>query len=78
MYSKIPYMQSSSCECTFKDEDGLLHVQSHKSVRVSGVRCPVRAFSTCGCAFVYFTEHHCVGYSTTVSLFQAQDVQKQA
>ena len=30
------------------------------------------------CAFVYFTAQYCIEYSSTVSLFQAQDVQKQA
>ena len=31
---------------------------------------------TSGCAFVYFTVQYCREYSSTVSLFQAQDVWK--
>ena len=54
------------------------HVQPRNLVHVSGVHCHVRASSTSGCAFVYFTVQYCIEYGSTVSLFQAQDVQKQA
>ena len=61
----------------FKDGNVRSHVQSRKLIHVSGVHCPVRASSTSGCAFVYFLVQYCIEYSSTVSLFQAQDVQKQ-
>ena len=32
--------------------------------------------ATSGCAGVYFTVHNCIEYSSTASLFQAQDVWK--
>ena len=51
-----------------------LHVQSHKLVHVSGIQSHMRASSTSGCAFVYFTVQYCIEYSSTVSLLQAQDV----
>ena len=54
------------------------HVQSHKLVHMSVIHCHVRASSTSGCAFVYFTVQYYIEYSSTVSLFQAQDVRKQA
>ena len=50
------------------------HVQSRKLVHLSGVHCHVRASSTSGCVFVYFTVQYCIEYSSRVSLFQAQDV----
>ena len=53
-----------------------LHVQSRDLVRVSGVHCHVRASSTSGCAFVYFTVQYGIEYYCAVSLFQAQDVRK--
>ena len=40
--------------------------------------CVLCASSTSGCAFVHFTVQYCLEYSSTVSLFQAQDVRKQA
>ena len=61
----------------FQRFDVSSHVQSRKLVHVSGVNCQVHAFSTSGCAFVYFTVQHCIEYSSTVSLFQAQHVLKQ-
>ena len=61
----------------FKDANVHSHVQSRKFAPVSGVHCHVRASSTSGCAFVYFTVQYCIEYGSTVSLFQAQDVQKQ-
>ena len=54
------------------------HVPSRKLVHETGIRCHVRAPSRSDCAFVYFTVQHCIEYSSTVSLFQAQDVWKQA
>ena len=54
-----------------------LHVQSCKLVHVSGEHCYVHASSTSVCAFVYFIVQYCIEYSGTISLFQAQDVQKQ-
>ena len=62
---------------TFKDVDLSSHVQSRKLVHVSGVHCHVRASSTSVCDFVYFIVQYCIEYSSTVSLFQAQDVRKQ-
>ena len=46
-------------------------------VHVASVCCHVCASSTRG-ALVYVTVQCCVEYSATASLFQAQDVQKQA
>ena len=54
------------------------HVQSRKLVHVSGVHCHMRASSTSGCAFVYFTVQCCIECSSTVSLFQAQDVKRKS
>ena len=62
---------------TFKDGNMHSHVQSHKLVHVSDVRCDVHVSSTRVCAFVYFTVQYCTEYSSIESLFQAQDVQKQ-
>ena len=42
------------------------------------MHCHLHASTTSGCALVYFTVQHCVEYSSAVSLFQIQDVQKQA
>ena len=53
------------------------HVQSRKLIHVSGVHCHVGASATSGCAFVYFTVQYHIEYSSTVFLFQAQDVRKQ-
>ena len=53
-------------------------VQSLKLDHVSSVRCHMHAFSTGGCAFVYFTVHYYIEYGSPVSLFQVQDVWKQA
>ena len=44
---------------------------------MSGLHCHVRASSTSDGACVYFTVQCCIEYSSTVSSFQAQDVQKQ-
>ena len=52
----------------------VLYSQSCKLVHVSGIHCHVRASSTSGCAFVYFTVQYCIEYNGTVCLFQAQDV----
>ena len=43
------------------------HVQSRKLVHVPGVHCHVRASSTSGCAFVYFTVQYCIEYSIFIS-----------
>ena len=37
---------------------------------MSGVHCHVRASSTSGCAFVYFTVQYCTEYSSTVFYFK--------
>ena len=63
---------------TSKDANVCLHVQSRKLVHMPGVLCHMPVSSTSGCAFVYFTVQYCIEYSSTVSLFQAQDVRKQA
>ena len=76
-FSKPPTYEPSKLQ-TFKDEIVHSHVQSRKLVHVSGVHCHVHASSTSGCAFVYFTVQYCIEYSSTVSLFQAQDVWDQA
>ena len=55
------------------------HVFTYPAIEVShmsGMYCHVCASSTS--AFVYFTIQHCIEYSSASSLFQAQDVQKQA
>ena len=49
------------------------HNQPYKLVHVSGIHCHVRV-STTGYAFVYFTAQYCTEYSSTVPLFQAQDI----
>ena len=51
-------------------------MSSHVSYFMSGTHCHVCASSTSGCAFVYVTGQDCM-QCRTVSLFQAQDVQKQ-
>ena len=53
-------------------------VLTYPTIEVSPIYCHVCASSTNGCAFVYFTMQHCIEYSSALSLFQAQDVQKQA
>ena len=73
---KVSYIRTFKLR-TFKDENMHSHVQSCKLVHVSGIHCHMHASSTSGCAFVYFTVQYCIEYSSTVSLFQAQDVQKQ-
>ena len=50
------------------------HVKSRKCVHVSGIHCHMRASSASGCAFVNLTVQRYTDYSSTVSLFQAQDV----
>ena len=55
-----------------------LNVQSRKLVPVSGIYCHMRASSTSGCTLVYFTVKYCKQHSSTVFLFQAQHVWKQA
>ena len=54
------------------------HVQSRKLVHMSGVLCHMRASSTTGCAFVYFSVQDCTEDRGTVPLFQAQDIQKRS
>ena len=73
---QVPYIRTFKLR-TFKDANMCSHVQSHKLVHVSGVHCHTHASSISGCAFVYFTVQYYIEYSSTVSLFQAQDVQKQ-
>ena len=49
--------------------------QSCKLVHVSGAHGHMLVCITCsGCGFVYFTVQYYKEYSSTVSLFQAQDV----
>ena len=72
----VPYIRTFKLQ-TFKDADVHSHVQSCGLVDMSGVHCHVRASSTSGCAFVYFTVKDCREYSSTVCLFQVQDVWKQ-
>ena len=55
-----------------------LHVHSVTRVHMSDIHGHMHASSTGGCAFVYLTVQNCIEYSSTVSLFQAQEVQKQA
>ena len=73
---KVSYIRTFKLR-TFKDANVRLHVQSRKLVQVSGVHYQVCASSTNGCAFMYFTVQYCIEYSSTVSLFQAQDAWKQ-
>ena len=54
-----------------------MHAQSCELVHVSGAHCHVRASSTSGCAFVYFAAPDCIEHGSIVSVFQAQDIQKQ-
>ena len=75
-YSRSPSTEPSSCELTKMQT--CVPMSNHLLVHVSGVPCHVHASSTSGCAFVYFTVQYCIEYSSTVSLFQAQDVWKQA
>ena len=51
-----------------------LHVQSHKLVYKSGVHFHMCVSSTSGCALVCLTVQCYIEYSSTVSVFQAQDV----
>ena len=72
-YSTFPTYESSSCELSKMRT--CVRVSNHvKFVHVSCVHCHVYESSTSGCAFVYFTVQDCIEYSSTVSLFQAQDV----
>ena len=73
----VPYIRTFKL-WTFKDVNVHSHVQSRKLVHMSGGLCHMCASSTSSCAFVYFTVQYCIEYSSTVSLFQAQDVWKQA
>ena len=52
------------------------HDQSQKLIHVSGVHCHMCVSSTSGCSFVYLTIQYSIEYGSTVSLLQAQDVQK--
>ena len=61
-----------------KDANVCSLIQTCKLVHVSGIHCHMHASSTNGCAFVYFIVHYYIEYSSTVSLFQVQVVQKQA
>ena len=72
-YSKSPTYGHSN----FKDANTVFACPI-MLVHISGVHCHVHASSTSGCAFLYFTVQYCIEYSSTVSLFQAQDFQKQA
>ena len=56
---------------------GHSHVQSDKSARVSGGCCHTHVSSASGRAFVDFAALCWVDDRSTVSFFQAQDVQKQ-
>ena len=62
---------------TFKDPNVLPHVQSCELVHLSGRHCHMRESSTSGLAFVCLTAQYYIEHSSTVSLFQAQDVRKQ-
>ena len=62
----------------FKDVNVRSHVHLCELVHVSGVCCHVHASSACGCAHVHFSVQSCTEDSSALSLFQAQDVQKQA
>ena len=59
-----------------KDVNVSSHSQSCKLVHGSGAHCHMCESFTSGCAFVYLTVWYCIEYSTTISLFQAQDVRK--
>ena len=73
----IIYIQTFKLQ-TFRDANVPSYVQSCELVHVSGVHHHMHASSTSGCGFVYFTVQYCIEYSSTESLFQAQDVRKQA
>ena len=73
---KSPTYEPSSCELS-KMRTCVCMSNHVKLVHVSGVYCHVCASSTSGCAFGHFTVQYCIEYSSTVSLFQAQDVWKQ-
>ena len=75
MYS-VPYTQTFKFP-TFEGANVLSQVQSHVLVHACDAHCHMCASSR-GCAFVGFIVQHCIENSSAVSLFQAQDVQKQA
>lgn len=52
-------------------------VEFPKLVYMSGIHCHVPASFVSDCDFVHFTVQYCIAYSSTASLFQAQDVQKE-
>ena len=62
---------------TFKDVNMGSHVQSYKLVHLSHVHCHVCVFFTSGYVFMHFIVQYYIQYSSSVSLLQAQDVQKQ-
>ena len=53
-----------------------LRVQSHKLVHMSGVHCHMRASSTSGCAFVYFTVQSTVKNKVAQYLYFKLDLQE--
>lgn len=61
---------------TFKDVNVQSHALLHELVPMSGIHCHLRALSTSGCVFTYFTVQYCIESSSIASLFQAQDVLK--
>ena len=70
-----PYIQTFRFR-TFEGANTLPQVQSHMQfMRLMHI---VTCASSHGCAFVDFIVQHCIENSSAVSLFQAQDVQKQA
>ena len=73
---QVPYIQTFKLQ-NFEGVSVRSHVQSRDLVCTPGVCCHVRASSTNGCAFVHFT-WFCTEKSRTVSLFEGQDVWKQA
>ena len=50
-------------------------MSNHMLVHMSGIHCHMCASSTSGCVLCILL--YCIEYSSTVSLFQGQDVQKQ-
>ena len=63
--SKQLFTVSSPCKLwTFKD---VSHVQSHKLAPMSGIHHHLCAFSTSGCALVYFTVQYYIEYSIFIS-----------
>ena len=74
-YSKSPTYEPSSWELS-KMRTCVCMSNHVKLFHVSGVRCHVHVCATSGCASVYFTVQYSIEYSSTVSLFQAQDVRK--